>query len=88
MQEIMGRTVILNPELVCIFVFLKDFGTDEFYIFPPHEIQDYCDRVYKPRGPGSRNPTSLHCAISPKDLERFRDNWDLLEKTFEALKSR
>jgi hypothetical protein len=85
-RKVKGRKVLLNPDLVCIFILLKGLGTDEFYIFQLHELQSHCERVYKPRGPGSKNPTSLHCAVSPKDLDRFRDNWELLKTTFEALK--
>ncbi len=77
-----GRTVLINPDLICIFVVLKGRGADEFYIFPLREIQDHCDNVYKPRGPGSKNPDSLHCAISPSDLSGFKDNWDLVKHAF------
>jgi hypothetical protein len=87
-QQVLGRTVLLNPELVCIFVVLKGAGADQFYIFQLRTLQDYCERIYKPRGPGSKNPTSLHCAISPRDLEQYQSNWALLETTFKALRSR
>jgi hypothetical protein len=83
-QEIKGRIKLLNPELLCIFVLLKGKGSDEFYIFRLRDLRNYCVRVYKPRGPGSKNPQSLHCAVSPKDLRRFRDNWALLESSLSA----
>ena len=84
-QEVRGRIALLNPELVCIFIVLKGLGSDEFYIFQLRDLQEHCALVYKPRGPGSKNPTSFHCAVSPKEFERFRDKWNLLERAFAAM---
>lgn len=83
-QIVRGRIELLNPDLVCIFILLKEPGQDEFYIFPLRHLQDHCELIYKPRGPASKNPMSVHCAIASKDLTRFRDNWDLLKRTFDA----
>jgi len=77
-QTVNGRRTLLRPELLCIFVSLREAGTDEFYLFQLRELQDHCELVYRPRGKASRNPDSRHCAVSPKDFERFRDNWGLL----------
>jgi hypothetical protein len=78
-QIIRGRRTLLHPDLLCIFVLLKEPGSDEFYIFQIRELQDYCERVYKPRRP--KNPNSRHCAVTPKEFERFRGNWELLESS-------
>jgi hypothetical protein len=82
-QVIKGNTRLLNPDLICVFILLKDRGGDEFYIFRLQDLQDYFARTYK-GGRRPRNPQSMHCAVWPKDLERFRDNWGLVESSFEA----
>lgn len=79
-QTVRGRKTLIHPELLCAFVVLKEAGLDEFYLFRLCDLQDHCEQIYKPRGHGSRNPDSRHCAVSPKQFERFRDNWALLEE--------
>ncbi len=83
-QRIMGKVPLPNPELLCIFVLLKGFGKDEFYIFPIRELQDHFARRYKGRR-RPKNPLSLHCAIWPKELSQFRDKWDLLKDNLERV---
>jgi hypothetical protein len=78
-----GRTDLLNPDLVCIFVVLKS-DEDAFYILSLRDLQDFFHQNYK-GGRRPKNPQWLHCAASPKDLTPFRDNWTLLERTFEKL---
>jgi hypothetical protein len=62
-------------------VLLKEIGSDEFYIFRLSDLQDHFVRTYK-GGRRPKNPESLHCAVWPEDLQRFRDNWSLLERSF------
>jgi hypothetical protein len=78
-QVVRGRRTLLHPELLCIFVLLREDRTDEFYLFQLRDLQDFCERVYRPRGESSRNPDSRHCAVTPKEFKRFRDNWGLLK---------
>jgi hypothetical protein len=85
-QKIEGAKPLPNPNLLCIFVLLKRRDKDErdkdyFYLFPLSFLQEYTKRVYKPRTKSSKNPQSTHCAISPKDLTPYKDNWPLLEAT-------
>lgn len=80
-QVVRGAKRLTNPRLLCIFVELKGRGKDEFYLFPLNVLQKYTRRVYKPRGKGSKNPNSVHCAIWPKDLSRYKENWQLLQAT-------
>ena len=82
-QKLGGKKTLPYPGLLCVFVLLKEPGTDEFYIFPLRELQDHCEGVYKARGPGSKNPDSRHCAVSPKEFARFRNKWDLLESALQ-----
>lgn len=78
-QTVKGRVVLSNPELLCIFVFIREPGTDEFYIFQLRDLQDHFFRTYRGREK-PRNIQSLHCAIWPKELKQFRDNWNLVNK--------
>jgi hypothetical protein len=81
-QTVNGRLVLPNPQLLCIFVFIKNPGTDEFYIFQLQDLQDLQDHFFKTYNGREkpRNIQSLHCAIWPKELKQFRDNWNLIDK--------
>jgi hypothetical protein len=86
-QTIKGNVPLLNPELLCIFVLVKDDGRDEFYIFYLRDLQrhigqHYSDYLKLKGGQRPKKPESKHCALSPKDLGAFRDNWKLLESCF------
>jgi hypothetical protein len=86
-QTIKGNIPLLNPELLCIFVLVKDDGRDDFYIFylrdlQRHIAQHYGDYLKLRGGKRPKKPESKHCALSPKDLEAFRDNWKLLKSCF------
>jgi hypothetical protein len=88
-QILKGKAKLLNPELLCVFVRLKNSGSDEFYIFHLRDLQDQLFRghgSYLKRIGGIRknNPQSMHSAISPKELAAWRDNWSLVESSFAA----
>jgi hypothetical protein len=78
-QYVKGKRELPNPNLVCVFVLLTDDEKDAFFIFRLEDLQAYFSKTYK-GGRRTKNPKSLHCAILPKDLEAFRDNWSLIEK--------
>lgn len=88
-QILKGKAKLLNPELLCVFVLLKNSGSDEFYIL---HLRDLQDRVFQGHGNylkrmgGIRrnNPQSMHSAISSKELAGFRDNWRLVQDSFTA----
>ena len=85
-QVVKGKKKLPNPDLLCIFVLLMDDrGKDEFYLFRMRDLQDHCWTVYKPRGVGSKNPDSRHCAVTPKELSQFKENWKLLDTTLDAV---
>jgi hypothetical protein len=77
-----GTKRLLNPKLLCIFVLLNGRGKDEFYLFPLSFLQKYTKKIYKPRTKSSKNSKSTHCAILPKDLIHYKENWKLLEARF------
>ena len=82
-QYIKGEHKLANPNLVCVFVQLSVDEKDDFFIFQLRDLQEYFSKSYR-GGRRSKNPQSLHCAILPKDLERFRDKWALIEKSLES----
>jgi|SRR5215467_11609219 len=47
-----------------------------------HIAQHYGDYLKLKGGKRPKKPESKHCALSPKDLEAFRDNWKLLKSCF------
>lgn len=79
-QVVRGKTKLPNPNLVCVFVLLKGEATneDQFYIFRLSDLQDHFVETYK-GGRRPKNPESKHCAVWPKELERFKDNWKLVD---------
>ena len=79
-QTVNRRLILPNPDLLCIFVFIRKPGTDEFYIFQLRNLQDHFFKTYKGREK-PKNIQSLHCAIWPEELKDFRDNWGLIDKT-------
>jgi hypothetical protein len=79
-QYVKGEQKLFNPNLVCVFVLLAGNEKDEFFIFRLKDLQAYFSKTYK-GGRRTKNPQSLHCAILPKDLEKFRNNWSLIEKS-------
>ena len=82
-QVVRGPKKLTNPKLLCIFVVLNGRGKDDFYLFHLSDLQKYCVKVYKPRGQSSKNPNSRHCAATPKEFGRFKENWKLLEATLQ-----
>ena len=81
-QHVKGQKELLNPDLICVFVLLDPAGIDDaFYVFQLRDLQAHFFKHYK----GSRrpkNPNSMHCAIWPKDLEQFKENWALVDAQF------
>lgn len=83
-QHVRGKKKLLNPALVCVYVLLAlEEQKDEFFIFSLKDLQKHTATVYTSRR-RPKNPTSTHCAVWPKDLARFRDNWGLIQKSFRA----
>jgi hypothetical protein len=83
-QIIKGKRKLVNPKLVCVFVLLskeEHIKQDEFYIFKLEDLQTELVKTYK-AGIRPKNPLSMHCAIWPKQLTKYKDNWHLI---FEVL---
>jgi len=83
-QHVRGKKNLLNPALVCIYILLgANEQQDEFFIFTVKDLQEHTFAIYKSRK-RPKNPASTHCAVWPKDLVAFRDNWDLIAQAFMA----
>ena len=80
-QVVKRRRKLLNPNLLCIFVLLREDEKDVFYIFKLKDLQKHFYKTYK-GGRRPKNPESMHCAVWPRDLEPFRENWSLVADQF------
>lgn len=80
-QTIRGPRKLINPDLLCILVLLgNDEGAESYFVMRLSDLQEHFFRTYT--GVRPKNPHSLHCAIWPADVEKYRDNWDLLRGQF------
>ncbi len=84
-QIIHGAKSPFSHTLTCVFVKIRDYGSDEFYIFHWGFLQDYFIENYK-GGIRPRNPSSFHCAIWLKEVQQFKDNWSILPDFVESPK--
>lgn len=71
--------------LIVIFVKIEDDGNDRFYILPWLRLRDLLvdhRKAFLARHDGIRPQRwdSLHSAISEKELEPYRDRWDIIEE--------
>lgn len=76
-QKILGKKQLNNPSLICVFIKLNENENDDFYILELKKLQEYFYKNYK-GGIRPKNPKSIHCAIWQKDLEKYKNNWDLI----------
>ena len=83
-QHVRGKKQLLNPALVCVYILLgAQEQQDEFFIFFLKDLQEHTFAIYKSRK-RPKNPASTHCAVWPKELAPFRDNWGLIAQAFLA----
>jgi hypothetical protein len=72
--------------LIMVFVMVADDGNDRFYVLPWERLRDILvdhHEAYLAKHNGTRPKKwdSLHCAISVIDLESYRDQWDVVERS-------
>ena len=84
-KQLLGRaTEAPYPDLVCVFVRVREQGADEFYILTWNDVQKIAiaghHRYLEAHG-GVRpkKHDSFHIAIRPEMLEEHRDKWDVLD---------
>lgn len=84
--QILGRpTQIAYPGSICVFVRLRKYGTDEFYIMTWEDLQKVAiahHREFLSRHGAvrPRKHDSFHMAIHPEMMTEHRDNWGILER--------
>ena len=84
-QKVRPKTHLAHPNLIWIFVKLNGHNGDEFYLCRNRDVQriiysKYSAWVVEKKGRRPRNPQSTHCAIWPKDLARYKDRWEVINK--------
>jgi hypothetical protein len=85
-RQILGRPVEPPyPHLLCVFVYLRSYGTDEFYIMTWEDLQrivvsHYRDYLARNGGVRPRKQDSFHEAVVPAQLMEHRDRWSALER--------
>ena len=85
-QIILGKKQLPNPNLICIYVHLRENADDDYYIFKLQNLQDYFFSTYK--GRKSPNKTDvMHCAIWPEDIQEHKEKWQLIDDSFFCDKS-
>jgi len=83
-QYVRGTVQLPLPDLLCVFVLLREPGTDEFYILRMRDLQAHFKATYL-GGRRPRNPESMHCAIWPEELRDHRDRWQLVHDALLAV---
>jgi hypothetical protein len=82
-----GRLQHLNPNLIYIFILVKE-QEDDFYIARLRDIQNITQRLYFGDYKSivrRKNPKSFHCYVTAKDLKKFHNNWELIGESFRVL---
>lgn len=85
-RQVMGRPAHCPyPNLICVFVRLRGYGADEFYVLTWKDLQKIAvagHREYLSRHGGVRPKKydSFHMAIRPEMLRDHRDKWGVLEE--------
>ena len=87
-QEIKGKTKLLDPNLIYVFVRLrgKKRNEDEFYICREKDVQDIAFREYTEwlatyHGVRPNKPESTHCSVKSEYLKNYRDKWETITKS-------
>jgi len=89
-QIIKGKKKLQNSELICVLVVINENEKDTFYILTKNNLQELIFKKYTSKATNGvrirpRNASSTHCAVWPKDLEPFRDNWELITNHFDPI---
>lgn len=86
-KQIIGEKKPLSvPQLVCVFVIAAEkYGEDQFFVLEWSKVQDILIENHKQwlnkhGGVRPRKPDSMHCAIGQKDLQKYKDNWEIIKK--------
>ena len=84
-QTILGKNEDMNRELIFIIVKVgEQLGEDVFYICDQGIIQDlvlqeHSSFLKKHDGIRPKQPSSFDCSVHLKDLEKFKNKWQLVD---------
>ena len=85
-QQLLGVDDTLDGYLIYVFVLLGELaGRDRFFIITQRELQqiifdNYDAWLTKHGGVRPRNPKTTHVAVRLGSLEKYEDNWTLIEQ--------
>lgn len=77
-QFVRGVRAIKTARRICMFIELREYGSDVFYLCDLTELQELLRADYKD-GARPRNPRTFHHALYPKRIAHLRDNWKILD---------
>jgi hypothetical protein len=88
-QHVKNKKNLPNERVVCALVFLKKGEKDAIYLLDIKELQNIIFNEYKKwidslGGKRPKNPKSFHTIIKPEQVEKFKDNWEVIEKMIAA----
>ena len=84
LQTIKGKSKDIERSLIFVLVQIGiNIGLDDFYIYEQGIVQDliyegHYSFLEKHGGIRPRNPKSTHCSYFLRDLEQYKDNWNLI----------
>ena len=85
-QIITGDSPVLDASLIFVVVSIgPQSGEDRFFILEQGALQgiiqlNHFEWLAKHGGIRPKNPQSTHTAVSIAQLDKFRDNWSLIER--------
>ena len=89
-KQILGSKITPQiPHLLCVLVLAANsYGKDQFFVLEWEELRDIAVKSYSrwletKGGVRPRNPDSLHCSVSPDELEEFADKWGRITERFQ-----
>jgi hypothetical protein len=83
-RQVIGEPIApAYPNLVCVFVRLRDTGADDFFVLMWESLQAIvidAHRQFLARHGGVRpkKPDSFHTAVTPEMLGDHRNRWEIL----------
>lgn len=90
-KQIPGRlTIPKYPKLICVFVLLREYGKDRFFVIKWTDLQKLVAKNYRANmkrfgGVRPRKPKSYHAGLRPEHLEVHEDNWEVLDEVLSSL---
>ena len=75
-QVVSGKMQPAYKNLVYVLVKIKEDRQHDFFLLRWRHLQNHFYETYKGRKPPN-NIQSFHCAVWPRELQKYKDNWRL-----------